>query len=82
MGEKIETKDGVSKYFITIWTPEEEKDYEVPRELFYYIHNYFDYSRDVENKLNCLEEQGVDNWSGYSDAMDEYYRRRREEGEM
>lgn len=79
MGERIETINGISKYFITIWTHEEEKDYEVPRELFLYIHNYFDYSRDVESKLNCLEEQGVDNWSGYSDAMAEYYRQKEEQ---
>jgi hypothetical protein len=23
-------------------------------------------------KLSCLENQGVDNWSGYDDAMDAY----------
>jgi hypothetical protein len=25
-------------------------------------------------KLACLEEQGVDNWGGYSDAMQVYYK--------
>lgn len=24
-------------------------------------------------KLHCLEEAGVDNWSGYSDAMRDFY---------
>lgn len=24
-------------------------------------------------KLCCLENYGVDNWCGYSDAMEEYY---------
>lgn len=24
-------------------------------------------------KLECLERQGVDNWSGYDDAMQEFY---------
>lgn len=28
--------------------------------------------KDSELKLSCLEEAGVDNWSGYSDAMETY----------
>jgi hypothetical protein len=28
---------------------------------------------DDSHKLECLENAGVDNWGGYSDAMEEYY---------
>lgn len=29
----------------------------------------YEYLRRSELKLSCLEEAGVDNWSGYSEAM-------------
>jgi len=28
---------------------------------------------DKEEKLECLECHGVDNWAGYSEAMEDYY---------
>ena len=33
----------------------------------------YDSLKDSEFKLECLEGAGVDNWNGYSYAMEEYY---------
>lgn len=34
---------------------------------------YFESLQDSERKLQALENWGVDNWGGYSEAMSEYY---------
>ena len=34
---------------------------------------YFNELLDSDRKLNALENWGVDNWGGYSEAMAEYY---------
>lgn len=79
MGERIKTANGISRYFITERIGRDEKEYEISRELFVYLHNQFEYFADIESKLDCLMEYGVDNWCGYGDAMSEYYRRKRNE---
>jgi hypothetical protein len=76
MGERIKTKDGVNKYFLTMGTGKDEYEYEVPRKLFMYFHNLIDELYERDDKLDCLEQYGVDNWGGYEEAMAEFHRRK------
>lgn len=42
------------------------------------LENYV-YLSDRDLELTCLEEAGVDNWQGYSDAMEMYEQYKNEE---
>ena len=38
------------------------------------IKDYLEQLEDDANKLSYLEAYGVDNWSGYDEAMSEFYK--------
>lgn len=50
-----------------------------PREVIEELEKKIKRLEDRSFKLSCLENAGVDNWDGYSYAMEEYHKEEEEE---